>query len=112
MIIWGTGKPKREFLYVDDLADALVFLMKNYNKTEHINIGSGKCYSIKKICSIIEKVTKVEIRDLNKKVSGPMKYYHDIRLIKKISGWKPIINIENGIEMSWKQILDWQKFIN
>ena len=46
MTIWGTGKPKREFLFVDDLADALIFLMKKYNKSDHINIGSGKEVSI------------------------------------------------------------------
>ena len=44
--LWGSGKPKREFLFIDDLCDALVFLMKNYNKNEHINIGSGQESSI------------------------------------------------------------------
>ena len=101
-------KPKRDFIHVDDVADAVIALCKS-NYSGNINIGSGKCYSIKKICSIIEKVAKVKIRNLNKKVDGPMKYYHDIGLVKKVTGWKPKINLEEGLEQSWKQILNWQK---
>ena len=98
----------RDFIHVDDVADAVIALCKS-NYSGNINIGSGKCYSIKKICSIIEKVAKVKIRNLNKKVDGPMKYYHDIGLVKKVTGWKPKINLEEGLEQSWKQILNWQK---
>ena len=53
VVLWGSGKPKREFLHVDDLADALVFVMKNYSEDEHINIGTGKEISINEFASII-----------------------------------------------------------
>ena len=54
--VWGTGKPKREFLFADDLADALVFLMKKYNQNQHINVGSGNEVSILNLAKIIAQV--------------------------------------------------------
>ena len=57
VVLWGSGKPKREFLHVDDLADALVFVMKNYSEDEHINIGTGKEISINEFASIIKNIS-------------------------------------------------------
>ena len=56
VVIWGSGKPKREFLYVDDLADACLFLMKNYNSSETINVGTGEDLSIKKLAEKIKNI--------------------------------------------------------
>ena len=56
VIVWGTGKSKREFLHTDDLAEACLFLMKNYNSSEIVNIGTGKDLSIKELAEKIKKV--------------------------------------------------------
>ena len=95
-------EPKRDFIHLDDIANAIILLCKS-NYTGNINIGSGKCTSVKKVCKIIEQVTSKKVQNLNKQVSGPLKYYHDISLIKKITGWKPKIGLEKGLETSWKK---------
>jgi len=104
VIIWGTGKPKREFLFVDDLADGLVFLMKNYNKTDHINIGSGNEENILNLARTIAKVIGFKgkfIFDKSKPDGTPRKLINS----KKINslGWKSKVNLLNGIEITY----DW-----
>ena len=106
VMIWGTGKPKREFLYVDDLADALVFLMKNYNKKEHINIGSGKEVSILKLSKIIAKVIGFNgkfIFDKLKPDGTPRKLINS-RKINSL-GWKSRTNLLDGIKLTYESYL-------
>mgnify|MGYP005646898869 CR=1 FL=1 len=102
VIIWGTGKPKREFLFVDDLADALVFLMKNYNKNDHINVGSGNESSILNLAKIIAKVVGFKgkfIFDASKPDGTPRKFINS----KKINslGWKSKTSLLKGIEITY-----------
>ena len=106
VIIWGTGKPKREFLYVDDLADALVFLMKNYNKTEHINIGSGKEVSILELSKIIAKVTGFDGKFIfdKKKPDGTPRKLIDSKQINSL-GWKSKTNLLDGIKLTYEWYL-------
>ena len=107
VIIWGTGKPKREFLFVDDLADALVFLMKNYNKSEHINIGSGNEVSILNLAKIIAKVVGFGgkfIFDKSKPDGTPRKLINS----KKINsiGWKSKTNLFDGVNTTYEWYLE------
>ena len=104
--IWGTGKPKREFLFVDDLVDALVFLMKNYNKSDHINVGSGNEVSILNLAKIIAKVIGFKgkfIFDKSKPDGTPRKFINS----KKINflGWKSKTNLLDGIKLTYEWYL-------
>ena len=99
-------KPRRDFIHIDDVADAIVALLKSKHYG-HVNLGSGKDISIKNVCRIIEKITQKKITSNNQKVNGPYIYAHDISLIKKITDWKPKINLNKGLEMTWRQMLEW-----
>ena len=103
VILWGTGKPKREFLFVDDLSEALIFLMKNYNEKEHINIGSGIEVSILNLAKIIAKVIGFKgkfIFDTSKPDGTSRKFINS----KKINslGWKSKISLLKGIETTYR----------
>jgi GDP-L-fucose synthase len=101
--IWGTGSPRREFLHVDDLADACLFLMKNYNSSEIVNIGVGKDQTIRELAEIIAGLTgfKGSIRfDSGKPDGTPVKRL-DVSKINSI-GWRARIGMEQGIAETYK----------
>lgn len=75
-------KPMRDFIHLDDVADAIIKLLSS-DFVGNINLGTGKATSIKRVCDIIQKITKKKITSLNKKMDGPYKYAHDISLLKK-----------------------------
>ncbi len=103
VIIWGTGKPKREFLYVDDLADALIFLMNNYSDEIHVNIGTGEDIEIGELATLIKEVVGYEgkiINDLAKPDGTPRKLL-DVRLLNSL-GWKYKTDLKQGIEIVYK----------
>jgi len=113
--LWGTGKPKREFLYVDDLADACVYLFENvdaktlYDKMEvsHINIGCGEDLSIAELANMIAKVIdfKGRIRyDSTKPDGTPRKLLDISRLIDL--GWEPSLTLQEGIKKSYEWYLE------
>ncbi len=96
--IWGTGKPKREFLHADDLGDACVYLMNNYDGEKFVNIGSGKDLSIEDLALLIKKIVGFvgEIKhDLSKPDGTPRKLM-DVSYLHSL-GWKHKINLEEGI---------------
>jgi len=106
VIIWGTGKPKREFLFADDLADALVFLMKKYNQNQHINVGSGNEVSILNLAKTIGQVIGFKgkfIFDKSKPDGTPRKLINS----KKINslGWKSKTNLLDGIKLTYESYL-------
>lgn len=105
--IWGTGTPKREFLHADDCADALVYLLKHYDETQHINVGSGKDIAIldlaKLVCEIVGFEGAIK-RDLSKPDGTPRKLMSASKISKL--GWKPSIPLEQGIKTTY----DW--FLN
>jgi len=106
VVIWGTGKPKREFLFVDDLADALVFLLNNYNEESHLNIGTGEDISILEVSRLIAKVVgfKGEItHDLSKPDGTPRKLL-DVSKINA-AGWKHKTTLEEGLRISYEWYL-------
>ncbi len=106
VIIWGTGKPKREFLFVDDLADALLFLMNNYNEEPHINIGTGEDISILDVARLIAKVVefKGEIKNDLSKPDGTPRKLLDVSKINA-AGWKHKTSLEEGIRISYNWYL-------
>ena len=97
--IWGSGKPRREFLHAQDLADACFFLMQHYNDPGFINIGVGEDIEIKELALLIKKIIGYtgEIKhDLNKPDGTPRKLL-DISKLEKM-GWKAKISVHEGIE--------------
>lgn len=101
--IWGTGKPMREFLHVDDLADAVVYLMNNYNENKPINIGTGKDITIKELAELIKDVVgyQGELKfDTSKPDGTPRKLLDVSRLYN--AGWKHKISLREGIENTYE----------
>lgn len=101
--VWGTGKALREFLHVDDFADACVFLMNHYDEKEFVNIGVGKDISIKDLAYLIKKITGYNgeiIFDTNKPDGTPRKLMDTSKL--NALGWTPKINLEEGIASVYK----------
>jgi len=102
--LFGDGSPTREFLHVDDLADALVFLMNNFNSPEHINIGSGDEYSIMQLANIVKYVVGYsgEIEWDISKPNGTPRRKLDISKLSML-GWKPQTDLFVGL----RQTYDW-----
>lgn len=103
VVMWGTGKPKREFLYVDDLADACVHLMNNYSDETHVNVGTGEDVEIRELAQIIKKVVGYEgeiVNDLSKPDGTPRKLL-DVSLLES-TGWKYSTDLKEGIEKVYK----------
>lgn len=104
--LFGDGSPVRDFMYVDDLADACIFLMNNYNDSSHINIGSGEGVSIKTLAMTISSLLKYngEIIWDTSKPNGTPKRTLDVTKMKSI-GWSPKINLEQGL----RRTIQWYK---
>jgi GDP-L-fucose synthase len=105
--VWGTGSPRREALHVDDLADACIFLMGNYNESEMINIGSGEDISIKALAQVIKEATGYRgkiIFDESKPDGMPRKLL-DTSKIQKL-GWSPKIGLKDGIRRTYQWYQD------
>lgn len=101
--VWGTGTPKREFLYVEDLADACIFLLKNYSSYEHVNIGYGSDVSIRELAETVNRVVGFagELRfDTSKPDGTPRKLMSSERL--QSMGWKAKTDLETGIRQAYK----------
>ena len=110
--VWGSGKPRRDFLNVDDLANACYLLMKDYDEAELINIGSGSDISITELINIITEELNYngEVKFDNSKPDGTMLKLLDISRIKSL-GWIPEIKIREGIRKAIKEIeqFNWGK---
>lgn len=107
VVMWGTGKPLREFMYVDDLADALVHLMLNYSDEIHVNLGTGKDLSIGELAQIVKEVVGYEgkiVNDLTKPDGTPRKLLDVSRL--EATGWKYKTELREGIEKVYKWYLE------
>ena len=105
--IWGTGTPRREFLHADDVADAAVFLMDNYNDSEIINVGCGKDYTILELTKIIASIVGFdgEILTDASRPDGTPRRVLDVTKLTNL-GWKPSITIEDGIKSTYKWYLE------
>ena len=106
VVVWGSGSPKREFLFADDLADACVFLMKNYAEKGLINIGSGTDLSIKELAFIIKEVTGFtgEIVFDTSKPDGTPRKLLDVSKLREL-GWKYKTTLEEGIRIAYDDFL-------
>jgi len=105
--VWGTGLPRREFLHVDDLADASVFLMNNYDNEVIINVGVGEDVSIKELAEIVREVVGYEGNlkfDLSKPDGTPRKLLDVSRLAQ--TGWSATISLRQGIESTYKWFVE------
>jgi GDP-L-fucose synthase len=104
--VWGSGSPRREFLYVDDLADALAFLLENYDSPEVINVGCGKDVTIRELAEIVSEVVGFQgklIFDQTKPDGTPRKLLDTTRLEKL--GWTPRVSLRDGIEQTYQWCL-------
>jgi GDP-L-fucose synthase len=106
VIIWGDGSPLREFLYADDLADALVYLLLNYNEKEFVNVGCGEDISIMDLALLVKKVTGFTgeiVCDTSKPNGTPRKLMDVSRLFA--TGWRPKVALEQGIALAYQDFL-------
>jgi GDP-L-fucose synthase len=101
--VWGSGKPLREFLYVDDMADACVFLMENYDGEEHVNVGSGEEVSIGELAEIVREVVGFdgELNFNHEKLDGTPRKLLDVNKLEGL-GWMHTMKLRTGVEESYK----------
>jgi GDP-L-fucose synthase len=105
--VWGDGTPMREFLYADDLANALVYLMENYNEKQFVNVGYGSDVTIKELAETVAKVVGFDggmKYDSTKPNGTPRKLMDSSRLFN--TGWKPKTNLEEGIRLAYQDFLN------
>jgi GDP-L-fucose synthase len=103
VVIWGTGTPRREFLHVDDLADACVFLMKNWDAAEPVNVGSGQEVTIIEFAKLVAEIVDWRGQfkfDPNKPDGTPRKLVDTSRL--SALGWKPSIDLKKGLSSAYE----------
>lgn len=107
VVLWGTGSPKREFLYVDELADACTFLMNNYADSEIVNIGTGEDLTIKELAELIKKVVgfKGEIVNDTTKPDGTPRKLLDVSKLHNL-GWQHQLSLEEGIKKTYAWFLE------
>ena len=105
--IWGSGKPQRDFLYIDDAVEACIQLMQNYDEIEPVNIGTGKSTTIKELAETVAKVVGYEGKLFfdTSKPDGMMLRALDSEKILSM-GWQPKISLEEGLKRTYKYFLD------
>ena len=105
--VWGTGEPLREFLYVDDLADALIYLMKTYDDVDFVNVGTGQEISIKELALTIQAVVgfKGELVFATSKPNGTPRKLLDVSRLNSL-GWQAQTDLKTGIEKTYAWYLE------
>jgi GDP-L-fucose synthase len=107
VVLWGTGKPLREFLYVEDLADALVFLLKNYSGYDHVNVGSGREVTIRTLAEQIAATVGYRGRftyDTSKPDGTPRKLMDNSKLAEM--GWTAQTSLADGLALTYRWFLE------
>lgn len=107
VVVWGTGSPRREFLYVDDMADAAVFLMRNYNDPEIINVGTGVDATIRELAEMVQRATAYQGRIVfdSTKPDGTPRKLLDVSKLSAL-GWRAKVDLEAGIERTYAWFRD------
>ncbi len=107
VVCWGTGKPLREFLYVDDLADACVYLMNHYSGNETVNLGTGKELTIKELTELVARIVgyKGEIRWDPSRPDGTPRKLLDVSKLESL-GYHYTTELEDGIRMAYRDFLE------
>tara|TARA_B100000989_G_scaffold199014_1_gene150413 strand:- start:184 stop:1110 length:927 start_codon:yes stop_codon:yes gene_type:complete len=110
VVLWGSGNPKREFIHVSDAAKSLIFLMKNYNKVDPINVGTGKDLSINQLARKISKIIGYKGKVLwdKTKPNGVKRKLLDISKLKKL-GFKNKVSLDDGIKLTIKEFINLKK---
>ena len=107
MVVWGTGMPRREFMFADDLADALIFLIKHYAAEEHVNVGVGYDLTIRELAETVAHVVGFDGRlvfDTSRPDGTPRKLMNSSALLNM--GWKPKTNLEAGLKHAYAWYID------
>jgi GDP-L-fucose synthase len=106
VVIWGTGTPKREFLFADDLAAACYYLMQNYDEEGLVNVGTGEDLSIKDLALLVKEITGFtgEIKFDTSKPDGTSRKLMDVSKLHS-KGWKHTIELEDGIKLAYQDFL-------
>lgn len=110
VVVWGTGSPLREFLHVDDLADAVVFMMEKYSGLVHINVGSGQEVTIKELAELVKEVVGFEgelVWDAAKPDGTPRKLMDSSKLADL--GWVPKVSLKDGLVDTYKWYVEYLK---
>lgn len=109
--IWGTGSPRREFMHVDDLADACAFLMKNYDESQFVNVGVGTDVSIKELAEIVAEVTGFggELKFDTSKPDGTPRKLMDVSKLHSL-GWRHKIELMDGVKSVYESVKDSKEF--
>ncbi len=112
VVIWGTGTPKREFLFADDVADACLYLMKHYDGDGFINIGTGKDISIKNLALLVKQIVgyQGEIAFDTTRPDGTPRKLLDVSKLHAL-GWKHTVELEDGIMLAHKDYLQKNNFV-
>jgi len=107
VVLWGSGKAYREFMFVGDAADALVFLMRKYNESEIINVGTGNDLTISQLANMVKTAInfKGKIKWDTTKPDGIPRKLLDISKLKKL-GWRPKTSLEQGIKNEYEWYLN------
>jgi len=107
VVLWGTGSPRREFLHVDDLADACVYLMRNYDESEHINVGTGADQTIRELAEMVASIVHPDatLRFDTSKPDGMPQKLLDVGRLHQL-GWQHRIELAHGIESTYRWFLD------
>ena len=107
VVVWGSGKPRREFLFADDLADACLFLMEHYNEKELVNIGVGEDISIGELAALVSRVVGYEgsITFDTSKPDGTPRKLMDVRKLHDL-GWKHSTELEEGLQLAYQDFTE------
>jgi GDP-L-fucose synthase len=107
VVLWGTGAPRREFLHVDDLADACLFIMRRYDEAEHINVGTGEDLTIRELAEMVRDIVHPQARlvfDPGKPDGTPRKLL-DVGRLRGL-GWRPRIALREGVAATYAWFLE------
>jgi GDP-L-fucose synthase len=107
VVIWGTGRPRREFLHVDDLADACLFLMNTYEDDSHVNVGTGQDLTIEELAMMVRDVVYPDVAlvfDRSKPDGSPRKLL-DVSRLHSL-GWQHRIDLRTGIEQTYRWFVE------
>jgi nucleoside-diphosphate-sugar epimerase len=103
-------RPERDFLYVEDAAEAIVALLEA-DGADTVNLGSGTMTSVERIVNLLEDLSGCPIENLDEPVDGPMRFRCDMSRLEKLVAWRPRVGIEEGVRRTWETTKSWKKLV-